>query len=256
MGLLLALSGAIPALVVMGFIDRFDAKRPEPRQALRRVALLGGLSTIPAIVIEQVLTAVGPTAGAPAALWSAFVVAALTEESMKAWVVYRVVWRAPAFDERLDGIVYATRAGLGFALVENVGYLLGTHGGGDFVWVFLLRAVLAVPGHAIYAGFMGYWAARRRFDRVGPGLWGGLLIAIVLHGAYDGALFLVDVVVKAGEPLWVLPLVLVPVAVVIGGYRRLRRHAAEALRLDDLAFARAAEGARLRLPLGMGFTLR
>jgi RsiW-degrading membrane proteinase PrsW (M82 family) len=256
MGSLLALSGALPALVVMGLIERFDAKRPEPKQALRRVALWGGLSTLPAIVIEQVLAAVGPTEGAPQALWSAFVVAALTEESMKALVLYWAVWRAPVFDERLDGIVYATRAGLGFALVENVGYLLGTQGSGAFLWVFMLRAALAVPGHAVYAGFMGYWAARRRFDRVGPGLFGGLLIAVALHGTYDGALFLVDVVVKAGQPVLVLPLVVVPFAVVLGGYRRLRRHAGEALRLDDLAEARAAAVTRLRLPFGMGFTLR
>jgi RsiW-degrading membrane proteinase PrsW (M82 family) len=256
MGWLLALSGAIPALVVMAFIERFDAKRPEPKHALRRVAVLGGLSTLPAIAIEQVLSTLGPIGGAPQALWSAFVVAALTEESMKALVLYRAVWRTPAFDERLDGIVYATRAGLGFALVENVGYLLDTHGSGDFLWVFVLRAVLAVPGHAIYAGFMGYWAARQRFDRVGPGLVGGLVIAVALHGTYDGALFLIDVVVKAGQPVLVLPLLVVPFAVVIGGYRRLRRHAAEALRLDDQAEAHVRVQGRLRLPLGMGFTLR
>lgn len=255
MGFLLALSGALPALVLMWFVDRSDAKRPEPRSTLRRVAIAGGLSTLPALAIEAVLSRVGPEGGVTGALYSAFIVAALTEEACKAAALYLVVWRHPAFDERLDGIVYATRAGLGFALVENVGYLLDENGSG-FVGVFLLRAILAVPGHAIYAGFMGYWAARKRFDGLGPGLWGGLIIAVLLHGTYDGAIFLMGVAAEAEVPMVVLPLVLVPLAVVALGYRRLRAHAAEALQLDDAAAHRATLGARLRLPFGMGFMLR
>jgi RsiW-degrading membrane proteinase PrsW (M82 family) len=254
MGPLLALSGAIPAIFLMWFVERFDSKRPEPKSTLRKVALVGGLSTLPAIAIEMALSAVGPSGGVSGALYTAFIVAALTEEVCKAVALWLVVWRHPAFDERLDGIVYATRAGLGFALVENIGYLMNEQGAG-FIGVFVLRAVLAVPGHAIYAGFMGYWAARKRFDNTGPGLLGGLAIAVALHGAYDGALFLIGVVAE-DTPLLVLPLLVVPFAVVIGGYRRLRAHAAEALRLDDAAAQRALEAARPRLPFGLGFMLR
>ncbi len=255
MGLLLAFSGVLPALAFMWWFERLDAKRPEPTHALRRVAWLGGLSTIPALGVELVLSAVGPQRGVPHALWTAFVVAACTEETAKALALYFGVWRHPSFDERLDGIVYATRAGLGFALVENVEYLLDTHGTGAFLGVFVMRAVLAVPSHAIYAGFMGYWAARRRFDGTGPGLFGGLLIAIALHGAYDGAIFLTGELTD-DTALLVLPLLAVPVLVVLFGYRRLRAHALEALRLDDLDHARAHAEARLRLPFGVGFTLR
>jgi protease PrsW len=241
----------------MWWVERFDAKRPEPAQALRRVAWLGGLSTLPALAVEYVLGAIGPQAGVDHALWTAFVVAACTEEIAKALALFFGVWRHPAFDERLDGIVYATRAGLGFALVENVGYLLDTKGTGSFIGVFVMRAVLAVPSHAIYAGFMGYWAARRRFDSKGPGLLGGLIIAILLHGTYDGAIFLTALLTE-DTMLWLLPLLAAPVLVVVLGYRRLRTHAIEALRLDDLDHARAADQARLRLPFGFGFgfTLR
>ena len=253
MGPLLTLSGVAPAIFLMWLVSRFDAKRPEPAAALRKVAVWGGLSTIPAVMVEVVLSAMAPQQPVAHALYSAFIVAALTEECCKALVMYFVIWRHPAFDERLDGIVYATRAGLGFALVENVMYLTQTHSTGGFLGVFILRAVLAVPSHAIYAGFMGYWAARRRFDGVGPGLLGGLAIAIALHGAYDGAVFLaVEAQNEVGVA--VLPLLFVPLVVVIWGYRRLRRHADDALRLDDAAHARAESA--LRLPLGMGFLLR
>lgn len=256
MGFILALSGAIPAVFLMWLIERFDAKRPEPVWELRKVALLGGLSTIPCIVVQLMLEKLNP-GGVSGALYTAYVVAGLTEETGKALALYLVVWRHPAFDERLDGIVYATRAGLGFALVENVGYLLGSESMSGFLGIFVLRAVLAVPGHAIYAGFMGYWAARKKFDGTGPGLLGGLGIAIFLHGTYDAALFLCGVFGKEGgtTALLILPLIVVPFLVVGLGYRRLKKHAGEALRLDDLAHARP-EQPRLRLPLGVGFVLR
>lgn len=251
MGPLLALSGALPAIFLMALIARFDSKRPEPKKQLYLATLFGGLATIPVIFVQLGLEQANP-GGVSGALYTAFFVAALTEECAKALALYFAVWRHPAFDERLDGIVYATRAGLGFALVENVGYLMGAESMEGFVGIFVVRAVLAVPGHAIFAGYMGYWAARRKFDGTGPGLLGGLAIAILLHGAYDASLFLMAVL-KGPAQLLILPLVVVPVVVVVQGYRRLAAHAREALRLDELTHAPRP---RPRLPLGMGFVLR
>ncbi len=251
----LALAGVLPALFFMWVVERADAKRPEPRWELRKVAILGGLSTIPVILAQLVLDKLADPSTVGGALYTSFVVAGLTEELAKAAVLYVAVWRHPAFDERLDGIVYATRAGLGFALVENVGYLLGPQSMAGFLGVFVMRAVLAVPGHAIYAGFMGYWAARRRFDGKGPGLWGGLAIAVVLHGVYDAAIFVSMVLAQRKDATSILVLVLLPVPLlVVGlGFWRLRAHAKEALRLDDIAHARPL---RPKLPLGLGFALR
>jgi RsiW-degrading membrane proteinase PrsW (M82 family) len=244
----LALSGIIPALFFMWYVEKNDAKRPEPRSALRKVALYGGLSTIPCIVIQVLLEGSGEPRTLEGSLFSSYVVAGLVEESAKAACLYLAVWRHPAFDERFDGIVYGTRAGLGFALVENVGYLLGAQSMSGFIGIFIMRAVLAVPGHAIWGGFMGHYAAMRRFDKSGPGLIGGLAIAVFLHGTYDASLF-VQGQVPALVALMLLP---VPLIIIIGGYLRLKRRAAEAIAKDDVAF-----GAQLpRLPLGIGFVLR
>ena len=180
-----ALSGMLPALLAMYYVDRLDAVRPEPRWQLRKIAIFGGLSTLPCIFIEGWLQkgfAVNE-AVPTGALFTAFITAATTEECAKALVVWLFIWRHPAFDERMDGIVYATRAGLGFALVENVGYLLGAKSVGGFAGIYIARALLAVPGHAIWAAFMGYYAARKKFDGKGPGILGGLAIAIFSHGA-------------------------------------------------------------------------
>src|SRR5579883_1959986 len=130
----LALLGALPALIAMTYVDRLDAKRPEPRSLLRRMALMGALSVIPAGVIEWLLEKNfgGQFTGYSSALFRGFVVAASIEELCKLLCLRFFVWNRPEFDERLDGIVYATRAGLGFALVENVMYLAFTKSTGAF----------------------------------------------------------------------------------------------------------------------------
>ena len=252
MEFVLALAGAIPALLMMWWVDRHDARRPEPRHLLRLVAVAGGLATIPCIIAQVGLSKVYGSGGVNGALFTAYVTAAFTEETAKAAVLWILVWRHPSFDERFDGIVYATRAGLGFALVENVGYLLGTESMGGYVGVYLLRAVLAVPGHAIYAGFMGHFAARKRFDGEGPGLMGGLIVAIFLHGTYDAALFLVAALPQefAVFGLLLLP---IPFIVVIAGYRKLKSLGAEDIARDDAAHHRVPT---TKLPFGVGFVLR
>jgi len=104
----------------MWYFDRLDAKRPEPIGTLRRVTLLGALSTIPVIILGLFLMPLSPTDPTEAAAYVSFVVAGAVEEGAKLLCIYWIVWRRPEFDERMDGIVYGARARMGFALVENV----------------------------------------------------------------------------------------------------------------------------------------
>jgi RsiW-degrading membrane proteinase PrsW (M82 family) len=241
-GLVTMVAGAIPALVFMAYVDRHDAKRPEPAKLLRRAALWGGLSTLPVILAEGIVQQLSPFTGVAGALFTAFVVAGLVEESAKAVVFAAVVSRNPAFDERLDGLVYATRIGLGFALVENIGYLFNAQGEG-FWGVFVMRAVLAVPGHAIFTGFTGAAAAEAKFDGKGAGLLGGLVTAVLLHGAYDAALMVMSVTVEANPASGLL--VVVPFIIIVRGYRALKAKAARFLEADDRMHAHAAPVAAL-----------
>jgi len=239
----IAASGAIPALVAMWFVDRLDAKRPEPPRLRRLVALGGMVSVIPAIVLELVL---GRTVGAkvaPAmtyqgATFQAFIVAAFVEEACKIAVVYWIVWRRPELDERMDGIVYASRAGLGFALVENVLYLLnqGSLGGQLSLWI--MRAALAVPGHAMWTGMSGAMAARRRFDGRGLGIVGGYLLAVAFHGAYDTCVFLQQPLHYEGHPVLVALVFPTLIGLTLLAFVVLRSMARTALRLDDADAAR------------------
>jgi len=247
-----ALLGAVPALLAMAYVDRLDAKRPEPRQLLRRVAVAGACSAIPVVLIGHGLRLLGPgdpmaEASYTAALYTAFIVAAIPEEAGKMISMLLFSWYRPEFDERMDGIVYGAWAGLGFALIENVAYLVTIPQSlADYVAVFVARAVLAVPGHATWGGIMGYCAAKRRFDGSGPGLLGGYALAVALHGGYDALLFATPVAIDRGH-VWVglgfagIPIVayLAPALVIALGASTLRRWAAEAVAADDEAEAYA-----------------
>ena len=262
----LAFFGAVPAILAMAYFDHLDAKRPEPRATLRRVALAGGLSAIPVVLVGLLLKHVGPEslsgpAGASssyaAALYMSFVIAAFPEEAAKMASVLLFAWRRPEFDERMDGIVYGARAGLGFALVENVAYLMLMPASlAEYVAIFIGRAVLAVPGHATWGGIMGYFAARRRFDGRGPGLLGGYLLAVALHGLYDAWLFATPVAIGAGHTWLTLgiagvPVIAysVPVLIIVGGALALRSFARRAIADDDHEEAQRA-AALAGVPIG------
>jgi protease PrsW len=254
----LALFGATPAILAMALFDWLDSKRPEPHGTLRLVAFGGMLAAIPVIALGELLKMIGPEglqqgiyASYAAAFYMAFMIAALPEELAKFGSVWIFAWRRPEFDERMDGIVYGARAGLGFAAVENVAYLLLLPSSfSEYISIFLGRALLAVPGHAIWGGITGYFAARRRFDRTGPGLLGGYLIAATLHGLYDAWIFCAPVAIARGHT-WLglgvlgVPVLIyaVPAAIIVVGAIWLRVLVRNAITHDDRAeAARAVNG--------------
>lgn len=251
----LALIGATPAILAMWAVDRMDAKRPEPKATLRLVAFGGMLAAVPILMLAQLLAAIGPSsitggpAGLPTTYWGAaylaLIIAAVPEELAKMGSVYAFAWRRPEFDERMDGIVYGARAGLGFALVENIAYLLTLPNDlREYLFLLVARTVLVVPGHAIWGGISGYFWARRRFDGRGPGIFGGLSFAVAMHGAYDLWVFAAPVAIAHGHA-WMglmlggLPVLvyIVPMTIVLTGALWLRRLVRLAVALDDVAEA-------------------
>lgn len=104
------------------------------------------------------------------------------EELAKLLPFVVVVLRFKAFDEPLDGIIYASFIGLGFAFAENLYYL-------DFLPPLeaAARGFASPVIHILFASIWAYWITAAWLDRssiVVPGL-AGFLIATVLHGGYD-----------------------------------------------------------------------
>jgi RsiW-degrading membrane proteinase PrsW (M82 family) len=166
-----------PAVFILWYVYRKDCYEPEPLRLVVRVFLLGGLSVIPAALIESPF---------PSGIITSSVVAPFFEELIKFGIVFFFVYRLPEFDEPVDGMVYAAAAGLGFAAVENIFYVL--EGG---IAVGVMRAIASVPGHMIFSCIWGYALGRAKFQKGagrGPIIIAGLAGAIILHGIFNFSL--------------------------------------------------------------------
>jgi len=187
----------VPLLVVLVlWMDRLE---PEPRANLAFAFGWGaGVAALSALIINTAdleyvtMPALGATTGEyVAATFGAPVV----EETLKGLVLVGLLWRRRTeFDGPTDGIIYAAMVGLGFAMIENVGYyinaLLSPERGGIALlgYTFVLRGLASPLLHPIFTSMTGlgvaYAASRRR-----GGWWAvalGLLAAMVLHGTWNG----------------------------------------------------------------------
>ncbi|MCR5040532.1 MAG: PrsW family intramembrane metalloprotease [Clostridia bacterium] len=116
-----------------------------------------------------------------------FGVVAVSEELAKYLFMRRYSWRSREFTSAYDGVVYAVFTSLGFALWENISYVL--HFG---FRTALVRAVTAIPGHACFGIFMGvFYGLARKYEYAGKHTLStacsvvGLICAVLLHGTYD-----------------------------------------------------------------------
>src|SRR5262249_48836544 len=100
----------------------------------------------------------------------------------------------------------------------------------------------AIPGHAMWTGTMGYFAARRRFDRWGPGVLGGYVLAVLGHGLYDYSVFVQAPLTIEGYDLYAGLVQAVPPLGSLIFWLSMRGWARTALALDDADAARAAGG--------------
>ena len=205
---LLLLSAAAPVGLIMLWTWRRD-RLPEPPRVVLATFLLGALASIPILVVESGLSALLGLQGEPATLAHAiaisFIIAALVEESFKLLVLARYAATHSAFDEPYDGIVYGVAASLGFACVENIGYVLGAHsdGFGSGLMVAGARAALAVPLHTSCGAIMGVCIGIARFKGgAARRNWtiAGFAAAILLHGIYDTFAFAAPVAAQLESP--------------------------------------------------------
>ena len=203
-----------PALLMLWLVVVADA-RPEPPRVVWAAVGLGALSAIVAAVIEIWLKLHLPAAadGSLAAIAeNAVLLAGIPEESVKVPLIALIALRSRDFDEPMDGIVYGVAVGLGFAALENIGYVAGTNHWGA---IAAFRGVLSVPLHGAFGAIAGAYVARARFSGVLGGDHGShwrrwrlfvtaWLIAVVLHSAFDGTVFWIAALGSDATPLTLL----------------------------------------------------
>ena len=186
------ISAIVPVVILLIFIYRKDKYQHEPLGKLLLTFFVGCLSVIPAGLQEMLLMPLAPSADTmPVAngIFDGYLVAGVSEELWKLLLLMLVIWRSPHFDEYFDGIVYAAYLSLGFACVENIGYVMG---GDDQMATALMRGLLAVPAHFLFAVIMGYHLSLAKFDpeRRGGHLLRAFLYPALLHGTYDALLMI------------------------------------------------------------------
>ncbi|MCR4659408.1 MAG: PrsW family intramembrane metalloprotease [Bacteroidales bacterium] len=181
----------VPVFMLLVYIYFQDTGHREPLGFLSVVFLAGCLSVVPAIAMETWLSQYEFASGVANAVYTGFAVAGFSEELCKFLLLLLIVWRSRHFDEYFDGIVYAAYLGLGFACVENVNYVF-TFGPGAGV----MRALLAVPAHFLFAVTMGYFLSMAKFDpkHRGWNLCRALVFPVLLHGTYDSLLMVSEAV--------------------------------------------------------------
>lgn len=188
---LMLAAALLPAIVLGLYIWRRDPEK-EPFRWLFRAFLLGVVISIPVVYIETFVSGLLFPSGGPTTLFGstvqAFFVAAIPEEGVKLFALWLLLRKNPHFDEHFDGIVYAVFVGLGFAAIENVGYVFTSYmaNGGEWVSTAVARAFLAVPGHYAFAILMGYYYALYHFvDKSRKNKWNMFLAPVLAHGVYD-----------------------------------------------------------------------
>ena len=188
---ILIAAAVIPAWFLLRYIRQMDLLEQEPPALIRKLVFLGLGATLLAALTESLgaaaLSYIFRDGGVIHDFLMYFVIVAVSEEGFKYLLMKRATWKHPAFNCMFDGVVYAVAISLGFALWENIGYVL------QFGFATaLVRAITAVPGHASFGVFMGamYGAAKR------ASIYGNeaeskrlreqaVLVPILLHGLYD-----------------------------------------------------------------------
>tara|TARA_B100000683_G_C12464258_1_gene545331 strand:- start:1381 stop:1794 length:414 start_codon:yes stop_codon:yes gene_type:complete len=91
------------------------------------------------------------------------------------------------FNEPIDGIVYGVTVSLGFATLENIYYvyLLADYFETTSMTLAILRSFSAIPAHAVFGIFMGYFFMKYVFIKKGDNLIFAFLVPFVLHGCYN-----------------------------------------------------------------------
>lgn len=186
----LFLSATAPVITVIIYIYIKDKFEKEPKLLLLYNFLFGAIASILISSIlyflYDILLPHPDRLNVFHQFLKAFFMVGLVEEFSKYIIVRYYAQPKKAFNEPFDGIIYAVMVSMGFAFVENLLYIFD---GG--IQVALIRAITAIPAHAVFAIIMGYFMGIAKFSNHKI-KWNliGLGLAIIFHGAYDFFLFI------------------------------------------------------------------
>lgn len=194
--ILAAIAALLPVGFLLYFIYKKDKYQPEPKKWLWKGGLYGILAAIMVIVFslfkpEFIVLYPYLEGTVLGALGTSLFDAAIPEEAAKLFMLWLLIRKNSYFDEHLDGIVYATLIGLGFAGLENIIYVLDSLD--NFVAIAITRAIFSVPGHFFFAVVMGYYVSLAYFGNKSKAkkamYWAlAFIVPVILHFIFDAIL--------------------------------------------------------------------
>jgi protease PrsW len=197
-GMLLAILPVGPLVACYLWLDRYE---PEPVRLLALAFAWGALVATGVAVLLQTADAV---LNGSDMMWSAIVMAPITEEAGKGIFVLLLLWsRRHVIDGILDGLVYAGLVGIGFAFTENILYFAGAYSGGpdlgpggigSATTLFVLRGIFSPFAHPLFTSAIGIGVGimvstrSRPLKVIAPVV--GYVVAVLLHASWNGSAFL------------------------------------------------------------------
>ncbi len=163
--------GIVPMVIYALILWRIDRWEKEPLPLLFAAFLWGAIPSIVfAFVTQGILGFLKPTAIAEVTLTSqlyeASLLAPVTEELIKGFgvlLIFLLFHRE--VDSVLDGLIYGSMVGFGFAAVENILYFSGQPNAISLIVLFFLRAFIFGMLHALFTGLFGVGLALGKFSR-------------------------------------------------------------------------------------------
>lgn len=165
-----------------------DKYEKEPLLKLIKYFLLGILVSILAIFLEFYFSKLNMFSGVTDLLYKAFFIAAFIEEGLKSIILIPILLKDKDFNEKLDGIIYSIFLSLGFAMVENIIYLLRERLDLSLE-LGITRGLISIPSHIMFAITMGYYISKYKFSKDDKKsvkyLIYAVIIPVLLHGVFD-----------------------------------------------------------------------
>jgi RsiW-degrading membrane proteinase PrsW (M82 family) len=161
-GVILAI---IPTALWLVYFYREDQLEPEPKTKIAAVFLLAlVLTDVIALRLLDSLFRLRDWTGINwyTSLLASILVTGFIFEAIKYYTVRLVVYATDEFDERMDGIVYGTVAGLGIATLLNLHYIVDNQG--VSLGPGVIHVVTTGLAQASLGGIVGYFMAQAKFE--------------------------------------------------------------------------------------------
>jgi protease PrsW len=183
LGLFLAI---VPAALWLWYFYRQDRLEPEPHTRIFVVFAVAFVLTDilgRRLVYDWFQVAQWASSNTWTSLAASILILGFTYQAIS-YVAIRTVYATDEFDERMDGILYGTVAGLGVATLLNLHYVIDN--GGVNITPGVIRVVTTALAQASFGGVMGYFMAEAKFAH--KSTWYvplGVSVAAIANGLFS-----------------------------------------------------------------------